>query len=166
MLSSKKDRYISITDPEEIDKYIWKQWDNNISIYGWLEMMNSNEIKFYILRKIVDRKEEVLNLKSEIKGTLCSSGSKKQGTTDKEVVYHMLNYLKEQDINYYIVGEYKGNESGEKIKKAREIICDELELILRHRDNIEGVENNRFFYRMEEKRFLDNIRLYENRKNK
>ena len=105
-------------------------------------------------------------MKYDIKGTLCTSGSIKQGTTKKSVIYHILNNLKEKEIEYYNYNKYKGDETGDKDNIGREQLCDELELILRHRDSIDGSYNDRFFYRMEERSYLDNIKLYEKKKNK
>ena len=166
IISSKKDKLIPITDKEEREEYVWRPWDNNISLYGWLDKEKDGSIRFYILRKINENKEEVLNLKYDIKGTLCTSGSIKQGTTKKSVIYHILNNLKEREIDYYNYNKYKGEETGGKDNIGREQLCDELELILRHRDSIDGSYNDRFFYRMEERSYLDNIKLYEKKKNK
>jgi hypothetical protein len=137
-----------IVDEKINEKYKWKPFINNSKQVGWLEPNRAgNEIIFYIFNDIEQKLTGDIkqDLRFRITGAKCKSGSKQQNTSEKEQVADLVKLIRNGDIK-------------DSKPKTRDDLCGELELLLRHRDNIDGSDTIRYFYRMEENDFVDFLR--------
>jgi hypothetical protein len=88
------------------------------------------------------------NLKTKLKGANCKTGSKAMKSDSKNDVANILNDIRQMSHGTLLAGELLEKD------KSKVGLCEELELLLRHRDKIDGSKTIRYFYRMEEYKFL------------
>jgi hypothetical protein len=136
-------RLIKISDPELLQRYESYYWESKMSLstkfVGWLRIKarESNKKAFYILNLFDTeiRRGQAENKKHILKGAMCMTSGKMTGTS--ETIVKLINRL-------------TGQEKDAKSAKKKPILCDELELVLRHLDRISSNRIARFFYRPEE----------------
>jgi hypothetical protein len=137
-----------ISTYEDDKKYEWKDIinevaDNEQRYISWLGKKTDNTIAVYVnlLKKI----DNVISKKTLLKGALCLSGS--------------INILKnKKDLEQLILdlgGKTRPSNGNKKETITRDYLCYELELLLRHLDNKYGSNRKRYFYRMDEKEYID-----------
>ena len=140
---NKSNQLRKISDSELIENYRNYFWDDKMStktkIVGWLKVKARETTKkaFYLLNLFdtSERKGQSENKKNIIKGAMCMTSGKMTGTSEQ--IIELINKLTEQDKD-------------PKAPKKKPVICDELELILRHLDAISTNRQERYFYRPEE----------------
>jgi hypothetical protein len=141
--------YISTFEDDK--KYEWKEIlneiaDNEQRYVGWLGKKTDNTIAIYI--NLLKKTEAAISKKTILKGALCVSGSINILKSKKELEQLIL------DLGGKIKPE--NNTTGKKKDSiTRDYLCYELELLLRHMDKIEGSNRKRYFYRMDEKEYID-----------
>jgi hypothetical protein len=140
-----------ISTYEDDKKYEWKEILNEVTnneerYVGWLGKKKDRSIAIYIY--LVKKIDEAVSKKALLSGALCKSGS--------------VNILKERKDLEKLISDLGGKERiiDDKLGKrkgivTREYLCYELELLLRHIDKVEGSNKKRFFYRMDEKEYMD-----------
>jgi hypothetical protein len=146
---NKSNQLRKISDPELIEPYRNSFWDTKMSmktkVVGWLRLKANETTKkaFYLLNllELSERAGQAENKKNIIKGAMCMTSGKMTGTSEQ--IIELINKLTGQ----------KKDSKGQKDKKEpkkKTVICDELELILRHLDTISTNRQERYFYRPEE----------------
>jgi hypothetical protein len=132
-----------ITTYEGDKKYEWVDIKNLVDenekrYIGWLTVKSdgTTALSINLLKKV----EEGISKKSLLSGALCKSGS--------------IHILKEKEELVKLLNSLRGIEGKD---TTREYLCYELELLLRYMDEKLGNMTKRYFYRMDEKDFMDVI---------
>ena len=138
-----------------------EQLSNLSSIFGYTKLDKKKNIgKFYIINKPSDF--IAVNLKKERRGGVC--GTAQNATTRTELWKTVNNIKKEMDPSAVLYSDesYIPNKGGITPNLKSRNLCEEIELLLRHRDNnrifTDVTNNNRYFYRIEEKMYIDKFK--------
>ena len=139
-------------------------FENLSNVTGYNQSTRKKGIIFHLINKADGSYKEVKNKdgstqkKSERRGGVCGQAT---GAKKKSELIDLINYILNKLQNGYDPKYLQSKNIPNKVKTSKNLgksLCEEIEILLRHLEweSSDVTSNNRYFYRIEEKEYINN----------